>query len=94
MMKGSMLVWIEAMTCQFAMRHPTDSVDEVPMVKIFKTILVGVMSVRTAVKLMSQRVLDPVLIMNILGIRQDTWNNGNRGLTQYSSSLNMKGIMA
>ena len=87
--EGSTLVWVETMTS-----HPTDGVDEVPTVQVFEPILVGVMCVGTSIELMSRRILDPVLVTSILGGRQDTCSNEDQSLTRYSSSLNMKGVMA
>ena len=68
--------------------------NKVSMVKVMETILIRIMGVRLIVELMSGRVFHPVLITNVLGRCQNTWNSEGKGLTQYSSSSYMKGVMA
>ena len=46
--------------------HPTDGVDEITTVKIFKTVLIGIMGVGLTMKVKRGRVFNPVLIMSIL----------------------------
>ena len=82
------------MTSQFAACHPTNRMDEVPLVEIFKPVLIRVMGVGATVEVMSQRVFDSILVMGILQESQNMCNNKDRELTQYSSSLYMKGVMA
>ena len=60
---------------QLALCHPTDRMDEITMVKIFKPVLVWIVSVGMTVEIMSRRVFDSVLIMSILWNHQDTWYN-------------------
>ena len=76
------------------MCHLTDHINEVPIIQVFKPILVRIMSVGMAVEIMSGGVLRPVLITSILGRCQDTCKDEDKGLTQYSSLLNMKGMIA
>ena len=52
------------------------------------------MRVGTTVELMSRGILNPIFVTSILEEHQNMWNNEGMGLTQYSSSLNMKGVMA
>ena len=82
------------MMSQLVACHLTNSMDEIPMVQIFEPILVRIVSVETAVELMSRRVFNPVFVMSILGGYQYTCNSKGQGLTRYSSSLNMKGVTA
>ena len=51
-MEGGTLIRIESVTSQFATSHLTDGMDEVLMVKIFKSILVWIMGVGAIVELM------------------------------------------
>ena len=53
MAEGGALIRVELMTCQFATHHPTDGMDEVPTVEIFKAILIGIMGIGAAVELVS-----------------------------------------
>ena len=48
------------MTCQLVMCHPTDSMDEIPMVKILKAILIGIVGIGMVVELMSRGVSVPL----------------------------------
>ena len=64
--KGGALIRIKSMMCQLAASHPTDSMDEVPMVQIFKSVLVRVVGVGTTVELMSGGVFNTILVMSIL----------------------------
>ena len=82
------------MMSQLAAHHPTNRVDEIPTVQVFEPILIRIVGVGTAVELVGRRVFNPVFIMSILGTCQNTCNDGDRRLTRYSSSLNMKGVMA
>ena len=80
-------------TSQLVACHLTDGMDEVVTVQIFEPILIRVMGVRATVELMSRRVLYPVLITSILRNGQNMWNNEDKGLARYSSSLYMKGVI-
>ena len=82
------------MVSQFVRRYPTNRMDEVSSVQVLESILIWIMSIRATVEVMSQRVFDSVLVMSILWDGQNTWNVEHQGLTQYSSSLYMKGVMA
>ena len=77
-MKSGALIWVQTMTRQFAMRHPTDGVDKVTTVEIFEPVLIWVMSIGATVELMSRRVFNTVLIMSILRQGQNTCNGEHR----------------
>ena len=79
--EGGALIRIQMMTRQFAACHPTDGMDEVLTVKIFKTVLVQIMCVGPMVELMGGRVLNPILVTSVLGECQDTEINEGKGLT-------------
>ena len=64
--KGGALVRIQIMMCQLPTHHPTDGVDEVAMVEVFKTVLIGIVSVGSTIEIVSGRVLDAILITSIL----------------------------
>ena len=64
--EGSTLVWIQTMMCQFAVRHLTDGMNKVAMIKIFESVLVRIMGVGTMIKVMGRRIFDPVFITSIL----------------------------
>ena len=63
------------MTSQLATCHPTNRVNEVPMVQVFEPILVGIVGVGTMIKVVSQRVFNPIFIMSIPGRRSNTCYN-------------------
>ena len=92
--EGGVLVRIKVMTRQLTTCHPTDCMDKVLTIEVFETIFIGIMSIGVTVELMSGGVFYPILVMSILGRHQDMYNNWDKTLTQYSSSLNMKGVMA
>ena len=92
--KGGALIWIETMMHQLATHHLANGMDKILMVEVFETVLVRIMDIGVAIELMSQGILGPIFITSILGRCQNMWNNEGKGLTQYSSSLNMKGVMA
>ena len=52
-MKRSTLVGVQTVTSQFAACHPTNSVDEIAMVQILESVLIGIVSVGTTVEVMS-----------------------------------------
>ena len=52
-----MLIRIELVTS-----HPTDGVDEVPMVEIFEPVLIQVVGVGPMMEVGSRRVLNPVFV--------------------------------
>ena len=66
MLEHSALVKIQMMAHQLAMCHPTDGVDEVATVEIFKPVLVQVMGIGTTIKVMCRRVFDSILIASVL----------------------------
>ena len=83
------------MMSQFVAGHPTDGMDEIPAIKIFKPVLIRVMSVGLTIEVMSRRVFNSVLVASILkGNVNNTCNNKHKGLTRYSSSLYINGVMA
>ena len=92
--KSSALIRIEVVTSQLAVHHLTNGMDKIPMVKVLKPVLVRIVCVGAMVKLVRRRVLNPILIVSVLRVHQNTWNDEDKKLTQYSSSLNMKGVMA
>ena len=92
--KGGVLIRIKSVMGQLTTGHPTDCVDEVSMVEIFKPVLIWVVGVQTMIEIMSRGILNSVLITGILWNGQNMWNIDYKGLTRYSSSLNMKGVMA
>ena len=51
---------------QLATRHTTDGMDEVPTVKVFKPILVRIVSVGPTMEVSGGRVFHPILVMSIL----------------------------
>ena len=53
------------MAGQLVARHPTNSMDEVPTVKIFEPVLIWVMGIRTMIEVMSQGILNSVLVASI-----------------------------
>ena len=65
-MEGSVLVWVQTMTSQLATHYPTNGMNEILTVEVFKTILVRIMHVGMPVELMGGRVFNPILIMSIL----------------------------
>ena len=82
------------MMSQFVAGHPTDGMDEIPAIKIFKPVLIRVMSVGLTIEVMSRRVFNSILVAGILQGYQNMCNDKDRKLTQYSSSLYMNGVMA
>ena len=82
------------MVCQLAVCHPTDGMDEVPAVQVFKPILIQVMSIGAMIEVMSRGVLDSVFVVGILEMVKTHGTTSMRKLTRYSSSLNIKGVMA
>ena len=66
MMESGALIGIKMMASQLATSHPTDGVDEILTVEIFKTILIGIVGVGVVVELMSRGVFDTILVMSIL----------------------------
>ena len=66
------MIRIQLVTSQLTTGHPTDGVDEISVIEIFKPVLVRVMSIGLTVKVSGRRVLDPVLVTSILGHNQIT----------------------
>ena len=64
--KRSPLIGVQAVTSQLTTGHPTDGVDEVSSVQVFKPVLIRVMGVGTTIKVMGRRIFDPVLVTSIL----------------------------
>ena len=94
MTEHSTLIWVKSVMSQLAAHHLTDSVNEIPTVQVFEPVLVRIMRVGVTIELVRRRVLNPVFITSVLGAGQNTWNNESKGLTRYSSSLNINGVMA
>ena len=65
--KGSALVRIESVMSQFTTCHPANGVNEVLTIKVFETILIRIVGIRTTIKLVGQGIFDPILITSILG---------------------------
>ena len=65
-LEGSTLVWVQLVMRQLASGHPTQSVDEVPAIQVVEPILVWIVGVGLTIKVMSGRVLHPILITSIL----------------------------
>ena len=83
--KCGVLIGIETMMHQFATCHLTNGVDKIPMVEIFKVVLIRIMSIGAAVEFMSGGVFNTVLIMSILG--RSSAMNGNEGGRTYTVLL-------
>ena len=75
MMESSVLVQIKTVTSKLVVGHPVNGVNEIPMIKIFKAILIRVMSIGTTIKVQSRRVFDSVLVASILSNDQHMWND-------------------
>ena len=65
-MKRGTLVQIELVAGQLTASHSTDGMDEVLMVEIFETILVGIVGVGSMMEVRSGRILHSVLVMSVL----------------------------
>ena len=89
-----MLIRVQVMTRQLATHHPTDGVDKITMIEVLKPILVRIMGIGTTIEVVSRRVFDSVLVASILQKCQNMCNGKDKRLTRYSSSLNIKGVMA
>ena len=76
------------------MGHLADSMNKITTIKVLEPILIRIMSIGVTVEFVSQRVFDSVLITSVLARRYNMWNNEDKGLTRYSSSLYIKGVMA
>ena len=75
------------------MCHLTNGVDEITTVEVFETVLIWIVCIGMVVEVMSQGILNPILIMSILWSHQNMWDIKYKGLMRYSSSLNIKGVM-
>ena len=64
--KGGTLIGIQMMTGKFMTSHPTNGVDEIVTVKVFKPVLIWIMGVGPTIEVQSRRVFDPILITSIL----------------------------
>ena len=60
------LIWIQMMTSKLTASHPTDGMNKVAVVQVFKPILIRIMGVGATVKAHCRRVLDPILVTSIL----------------------------
>ena len=82
MTEGGALVRVKLMTGEFMMSHPlshpTDGMDKIMMVEIFKTVLVRVVGVGMTIEVVCQRILDTILIVSILPRGKNTWDNSGR----------------
>ena len=63
------------MTSKFATGHPTDGMNEVAAVKVFKPVLIWVMCVRMMIEIKSRRIFDSILVASILQRDQNMWDN-------------------
>ena len=64
--KSSALIRVQSVTSKLMTGHPTDGMNKVPAVKVFKPVLIQVVSVGSAVEVQSGRVLDPILVTSVL----------------------------
>ena len=64
--ESSALVGIEVMAAELTTGNPTNGVDEVGPVKVFKPVLIRVMGVGTTIKVIRRRVLSTFLVTCIL----------------------------
>ena len=64
--KSGSLVGVKVITSQFAARHSANGVDEVPVIKVFKPVLIRVVGVRPTMEVGSRRVFNPVFITSVL----------------------------
>ena len=75
--------------------HPADGMDEVSAIEIFEPVLIRVMGVGPTMEVSGRRVLNPVLIMSVLGNKISSHDTEPGWLLiRYPSSLNIKGVMA
>ena len=65
-MEHSVLIGVKMMMSQFAAYHPTNGVDEVLAIEIFKPVLIQVMGIRMMIKVVHQGVFNAVLVASIL----------------------------
>ena len=67
MTKGGVLIRVKVVVSQLAMSHLADRMDEIPTVQVFEPIFVRIVRIGSTIELMGRRVLNPLLIMSILG---------------------------
>ena len=65
-MECGALVGIQTVTSQLAACHPTDRVNEVSVIEIFKPILIQVVGVGVTVEVMGRGILDTIFIASVL----------------------------
>ena len=64
--EGGALIGIEVMAAKLATSDPTDRVDEIGPVEIFKSVLVRIVSVGPTIEIVGGRVLPTLLVTCIL----------------------------
>ena len=67
MTKGGVLIRVKVVVSQLVMSHLADCMDEIPTVQVFEPIFVRIVRIGSTIELMGRRVLNPLLIMSILG---------------------------
>ena len=67
MMKGGTLIRVEMMAGELVTSHPADGMNEVPMIEIFKPVLIWVVGVGPTMEVGSGGVLNPVFVTSVLG---------------------------
>ena len=66
-MECGTLIRVKLVTSQLTTSHPTDGMDEVSAIEIFEPVLIQVVGVGPTMEVDGGGVLNPVLIMSILG---------------------------
>ena len=64
--KGGTLIRIKMVPTELATSHPTDGMNEVGPVEVFKPVLIRVMGVGTTIEVVGRRILPTLLITCIL----------------------------
>ena len=72
------LIWVESVTGEFAAGHPTNSMNEVAAVEVFKSVSIWIVGIGTTIEIMSRRVFDPILVTGVLLQDQNTCNNEDK----------------
>ena len=62
-------------TSEFSTRHPTDGVDEVAAIEIFKSVLVRIVGVGVTIEIVGRRILPTLFVTCILEPDQNTCND-------------------
>ena len=68
------MVWIEMVATKLATCDPTDRMNEVGAVKIFKPVLIRVVGVGSTVEIVSRRIFPTFLVTSVLGSIQYAYN--------------------